>query len=1080
MMWRRMLLQATVCMIGGAIVVLGWFVYRHTNSEAVRRQVVDNLQNRWPNVTVEIGSAWIRPLGGISVRDLRITHRDDPTHDLVRVPIATIYHDKQQLTHHGRLVIRKIELQEPRLHLSRRLDGRWNTESLSNAQTGGSCVPTIVVRQGTIEVDTGSSVAGRKSIEISELNWTLIQSEADVVEFNGRCKSPLGPITMHGRRTGPDGVLAACVELPEVQFTPAANSAISLIQPDLQQHLSGLQGRGAIRVDLSRKAGVNESLQPEIAVTLNDCRFQHPRLPVAMERIQLQAQVRNGTIQISNCKAWAGATEFRLQLDARLPDDAAKTDDIESLVNRLDLNVTRLTLSPELFERLPPSLAALDRRFRPSGPISLTYKIERRDRAWSKRLQVQAEGLQATYHGFPYPTRDLRGTLDQYSDNTGADRLKVDLIAAVGDRIATIQGESGGDSPNAWMDLTIRCNDLPVDETLLHALGKNRTSIERFHPQGTIDLVATVRQKPGETDTNERFLVHFRNLSVRYDAFPYPLEQVTGTMDITTAAETRVELRQVRGQHHGGEIRVSGKNVSGPSGSVIRLNVNGAGVPLDHDVVRAMAAIKLDDAWKTLSPRGRAAFSAQLTYVERATPAHVPSIAPELEVQFDQLHFDSLTPEFFPYELSDVHCTLKYGRDQLTIANMQGRHGATQLRIGPTLLIVKPEGGMWARIRRLQMMPLVPDDDLLRALPAGLRSAAQALEPNGPISLDTDLLVVDLAPAKHNAITPRVASNGRRPTVRASGAALQKRDEMTTWLYWENASLTFTGATVKLGITWDQVYGEFSSRGEYRHGELGAVEGNFLCKSARILKQPVQNVHAKLLIDPGVEPGVLKVKNFRAQVYGGDFGGEGRIQLDPFEYRLSFKGVQLRLEEIAKQNRLGGGADLSGLASVQIALSGVGSDLKNLRGSGTFDVPRGKIYNLPLLLDLLKFVKLRAPDGTAFEEAHGTFSIHGKRLHFDEIELLGNLISLTGNGDVQLDTMRAHLDIYTVWSRLVQLLPGPGKEISNAISRNLFRIELDGSLDGAVDFRQQAIPVLIDPVRRLLDRMREPPPRRAP
>jgi len=36
------------------------------------------------------------------------------------------------------------------------------------------------------------------------------------------------------------------------------------------------------------------------------------------------------------------------------------------------------------------------------------------------------------------------------------------------------------------------------------------------------------------------------------------------------------------------------------------------------------------------------------------------------------------------------------------------------------------------------------------------------------------------------------------------------------------------------------------------------------------------------------------------------------------------------------------------------------------------------MYNLPILLDLVKVMKGQAPDKTAFEEAHATFRLPGR------------------------------------------------------------------------------------------------------
>jgi hypothetical protein len=228
-------------------------------------------------------------------------------------------------------------------------------------------------------------------------------------------------------------------------------------------------------------------------------------------------------------------------------------------------------------------------------------------------------------------------------------------------------------------------------------------------------------------------------------------------------------------------------------------------------------------------------------------------------------------------------------------------------------------------------------------------------------------------------------------------------------------------------------------------------------------------------MDPGRAPEVLQVRDIQGQLFGGTIAGEARVSIKPhLEYNISLKAIQVRLEDLAKFNRLGPDSQISGLANGQIFVSCRDDDLDTLRGGGSVDVPNGRIYDLPLLLDLLKFLKLRAPDGTAFEEGHAKFRIQGRKMRVDQIELLGNLMCLTGEGSMQLDGSNLALDVYPVWSRLLLAVQGPARDVTTTISRNLYKIEMRGSIDGPLDFRQEAVPLLVDPVRALIERTRPP------
>jgi hypothetical protein len=72
---------------------------------------------------------------------------------------------------------------------------------------------------------------------------------------------------------------------------------------------------------------------------------------------------------------------------------------------------------------------------------------------------------------------------------------------------------------------------------------------------------------------------------------------------------------------------------------------------------------------------------------------------------------------------------------------------------------------------------------------------------------------------------------------------------------------------------------------------------------------------------------------------------------------------------------------------------------------------------------------------------------------------------------MKLDGTDLRLDIYTVWSRLVQALPGVAREAPNAISRSLYKIELRGTLGGHLDGRPEFVPFLVEPAKRLMERL---------
>src|SRR5205823_7083774 len=116
-------------------------------------------------------------------------------------------------------------------------------------------------------------------------------------------------------------------------------------------------------------------------------------------------------------------------------------------------------------------------------------------------------------------------------------------------------------------------------------------------------------------------------------------------------------------------------------------------------------------------------------------------------------------------------------------------------------------------------------------------------------------------------------------------------------------------------------------------------------------------------------------------------------------------------------------AELKGTAQSRLVLENA-PDPKTgalvLKGDGSVDVPAGRMYNLPVLLDLVKLAKFQAPDQTAFEEAHAAFRIQGDRVIVDHVDLIGSAVSLGGYGELDPTGRHVKFEFYTVWSQTLK------------------------------------------------------------
>ncbi len=115
MAWRKWIVRGIVYGIVAASAAGALAYQRFTNPDAVRDQIIIELEKAFPGAEVSVDSARLRILGGIQLTGLRLARSDDQEkHEFLQVPSAIFYHDKEKILD-GELRLRKIELIRPRL-----------------------------------------------------------------------------------------------------------------------------------------------------------------------------------------------------------------------------------------------------------------------------------------------------------------------------------------------------------------------------------------------------------------------------------------------------------------------------------------------------------------------------------------------------------------------------------------------------------------------------------------------------------------------------------------------------------------------------------------------------------------------------------------------------------------------------------------------------------------------------------------------------------------------------------------------------------------------------------------------------
>ena len=803
-----------------------------------------------------------------------------------------------------------------------------------------------------------------------------------------------------------------------------------------------------------------------------------------------------------------------LQTQPSPPDDPFLP--VQDALERLSLTVKEVAVDDDLFARLPPKAKEIRDLFSPTGTIDLSVSFTRDAATWKREVEVRPNRLGVVYAKFRYPVEQLAGTLRKVTSPGSPEAFHVQMTGTAGGRRIEFRGSVVGDGPDPQVNLMIAGTDIPIDDRLMAAFQpKYAKPLAQLRANGRGDFVAELRQEPGVNRFDNTFKIAVYDAALNPEFFPYPMTGAKGTVVVKVAStdERRplrpglplaplpdtdtVEIRDFEATHGGGSIWISGDNVPVPGSRdrLFKLRIQGRDCPLDADMKAALGELKIESVWRTFDPRGKLTFGADLDLIDRQSPPVVVLPPPgrgegggggRLGVQVSTLHpspqggrgldpaFDpvrdlkltlnfrgpTVTPDFFPYRLDDLAGVVRYAGGKVDLARFSAKHGESRWAMDAGEVRFADRGELWANLGRVTAAPLIPDAEFRAALPGKLRDAVTELRPRGGLELAMRHAVVKVPPEAPNAPPPPAT------------------------VYW-SGEVKLTGAGLDVGVPWENLQGVIGCTGVYAGTHLGSVVGNAWVESGTISDQPVSQ--AKLTFrsrpqqpDPAKPgaflPPVVEVPDLIATLYRGAVGGEARITLaDPVRYRLWLTAADVRLEELAANLKLGSGAELRGVAQAKLLIENAPDPRTGelvRTGAGQIDVPNGRMYNLPVLMPLLKLVKLQAPDQTAFEEAHAVFDLRGDRIKVTQLDLIGTALSLGGSGEMTANGDEVKFEFYTVWSQaLKRWLATPFGDVTSILSGNLFKIEMVKK-NGEMQYKPHMLPVVTDPVRAVAERLK--------
>ena len=1008
--------------------------------EEVRSRVQQRLAQEFPALSVQVQGASLVEGEGIVVRGVSLIDPSLPKEcrqmlwiDEVRLACSTNLSDLIA----GAPRISAVRLRRPVVHAVRQAEGRWTVAALLKQRAGGGPLVPVTIEDATLLVDDvlrQTRVAVRQlSLDVEpdesegHAGWATVRAVAAGDLFERA--SVAGRVAVASGMFDLRGAVQAFEMTPRVVgMLPDGSGQMA---ESLRDRIAGLRGR--ISMDW-QAAGTLTALEAAVfSVTgrLESGRFEHASLPSAMSDVTAGFQVDRTGLRFEKLEAHAGSTLLR---GSGRYAGWTNTADFDLL-----LEAERLVVGRHWEGMLPASMASQWSKLLPAGEVDVRAQVARRNGTIEPNVSLRCRNVSLTHYRFPYRLDRTVGTVVLEGK-----ALSIHLTGQAGGHPVQVQGSFRTVSPSpatnepggTYGTLEVRGENMRIDDTLLAAMPSRSADIIRtLRAAGTFDFVFRHDRTPTLPGGHANSLgIRLVQCSMAYAGFPYPLSNVSGSIRMDRGHWT---IRDITGSNDTGVVRCNGMLVPGADNDgELTLQLAGTGVVLERELRDALPA-GVRQIWDDVDPRGNAEFSATVRH-------HVKARRTEVEIEATpQGDTVSIEPAWFPYRLERLRGQLHWKNGLLTFEQVRGTHDRTTVTAGGVCRFV-PGGGWHVSFEELSADRFRADHDVLQALPVGLQQAISAVHLRGLLSLAGSLDIHSTA---------------------GSPAA--------SW----DMQLDVEQGSLDVGTPIEHVHGGIRLRGQSDKNSWQTF-GDMAIDSAMWRGMQLTAVQGPLAMDAsGVRFGATAARageqgaprRVSARVAGGTLLLDGSVAAgDPGGFAVAASLGDADLERLAGDT-LSSAHPYRGRVFSTVEVSGSRGGAHSLAGRGQVRLRDADIYELPLVVAMLKMLRVKAPDLNAFGSSIVDFRIEGPRAYLDNIELSGDAISLVGNGEIDFDS-NVHMTFRSIMGDSATQLPAM-KRVLGGASGQFMLIHVDGTLPHP-EMTSEAFPTLAAAIQKLQSQRR--------
>jgi hypothetical protein len=478
-------------------------------------------------------------------------------------------------------------------------------------------------------------------------------------------------------------------------------------------------------------------------------------------------------------------------------------------------------------------------------------------------------------------------------------------------------------------------------------------------------------------------------------------------------------------------------------GPVLILDFNAMDVPLEDELRKALPP-GTQALWTKLRPRGTIDQLRVGVRFEPAAKHFSVEIAaakrpPEQNVEGRSI---TIKPQWLPYQWDDVVGNVLYRNGVLELKNLRAQHGDTKIELSGSAH-TDPSSGKWTvRLSPVNVDHLDTSHELAASLPPQLGEALMKLNVRGLVSLSGSMELAGWQDA-------------RGPTT-------------ATW----NVDVDLENGAVSCGVPLQHIHGSLALEGGYdgrtafSRGELAVDSLLYNGIQLTAVRGPIFLQDSSLWIGNWIPEAARDglPQPVSASVWDGNVSMNAHVRLgEVTQYDLEAALRECDLATISRE-ATPHKHDIAGKVYAHLLLVGSSHGVHTLRGKGTAQLREADVYDLPLIIALLKTLRFKTPDTTAFTDSDAEFRIEGDRIYFDRLDFHGDAISLNGRGEMNLER-QIHLTFSSIVGRDDFYVPLVRPLLKEA-GRRLMLIQVTGSLD-APDVKRELVPELNETLQQV-------------